>query len=133
MALPDRELQAAIAATRFGLGARPGEIAAARGDPQAFLLAQTRRMDASGPVRALPRERAEALQTFRQAQAAFLEATQRQDRKALDLRPELNTARSVLRDQIAADVLERAARGAKYSKIAGPSAIDLSAVQGLNL
>lgn len=35
-----RDLRAAIAATRFGLGARPGEIEAARGDPQGWLLAQ---------------------------------------------------------------------------------------------
>lgn len=33
-------LQAAIAVTRFGLGARPGEIAAATGDPQAWLSRQ---------------------------------------------------------------------------------------------
>lgn len=112
MALPDRDLQAAIAATRFGLGARPDEIAAAQGDPQGFLLAQTKRKAASGQIRALPLERAEALQNFRQAQAAFLKANRQQDRKARDLQPEVNAARTVLRDQIAADVLERAARGA---------------------
>ncbi|MEO0982976.1 MAG: DUF1800 family protein [Pseudomonadota bacterium] len=33
-------MRAAIAATRFGLGARPGEIAAASGDPEAWLGAQ---------------------------------------------------------------------------------------------
>jgi uncharacterized protein (DUF1800 family) len=38
----DKDLRAAIAVTRFGLGAAPGEIAAARSDPQAFLAAQIR-------------------------------------------------------------------------------------------
>ncbi|HEY1752183.1 MAG TPA: DUF1800 family protein [Caulobacteraceae bacterium] len=38
----DRDLAAAIAATRFGLGAWPGEILTARDDPQAWLLAQIR-------------------------------------------------------------------------------------------
>ncbi|MDZ4322421.1 MAG: DUF1800 family protein, partial [Phenylobacterium sp.] len=112
MALPDRDLQAAIAATRFGLGARPGEIDAVRADPQGFLLAQTTSRPVPDPIRALPVARAEALQAFRQAQAAFLKANRQQDRKAVDLRPELSAARTVLRDQIAADVLERAARGA---------------------
>ncbi len=38
----DRDLAAAIASTRFGLGARPGEIAAARTDPRGFLAQQIR-------------------------------------------------------------------------------------------
>ena len=38
----DRDLAAAIAATRFGLGAKPGEILYARDDPDAWLLAQIR-------------------------------------------------------------------------------------------
>jgi uncharacterized protein (DUF1800 family) len=38
----DRNLAAAIAVTRFGLGAKPGEILAARNDPEAWLLAQVR-------------------------------------------------------------------------------------------
>ena len=36
----DRDLAAAIAATRFGLGAKPGEILLASDDPQAWLLAR---------------------------------------------------------------------------------------------
>lgn len=112
MAPPDRDLQAAIAATRFGLGARPGEIAAARTDPQGFLLAQTRPARPGVPARALPLERVEALQSFRQAQSAFQEANRRQDRKAQDLRAEVGTTRAALRDQIAADVLQRAVLGA---------------------
>src|ERR1700748_3127198 len=43
MALPSQsDLEAAIATTRFGLGARPGEIEAAAADPRAFLKAQIR-------------------------------------------------------------------------------------------
>jgi uncharacterized protein (DUF1800 family) len=40
MTRPDLSLQAAIAAGRFGLGARPGEIDAAQADPQGWLIAQ---------------------------------------------------------------------------------------------
>ncbi|HVN00887.1 MAG TPA: DUF1800 family protein [Caulobacteraceae bacterium] len=38
----DRNLAAAIAVTRFGLGAKPGEILVAKDDPQAWLIAQIR-------------------------------------------------------------------------------------------
>lgn len=44
------DLDAAIAASRFGLGARAGEIAAARGDPRGFLKAQVRRTGAEIPA-----------------------------------------------------------------------------------
>ena len=40
---------AAIAVTRFGLGARPGEIDAAKVDPQGFLIGQIRREGADIP------------------------------------------------------------------------------------
>ena len=42
MSLPDTKTQAAIAANRFGLGARDGEIREAAGDPRGWLLAQLR-------------------------------------------------------------------------------------------
>ncbi|MCW5759861.1 MAG: DUF1800 domain-containing protein, partial [Phenylobacterium sp.] len=42
MAGNPRELDAAIAVTRFGLGAKAGEIAAASGDPRGWLKAQIR-------------------------------------------------------------------------------------------
>lgn len=74
MALPDRDLQAAIAATRFGLGARPGEIAAARSDPQGFLADQIR---PEGAEPALPEPdltvaRADQLKTFFDSRSAFV-------------------------------------------------------------
>ena len=40
--ITDRTAQAAIAANRFGLGARPGELGSAAGDPRGWLLAQLR-------------------------------------------------------------------------------------------
>jgi uncharacterized protein (DUF1800 family) len=43
------DLDAAVAATRFGLGARPGEIAAARGDPRGRLKAQIVKSGADQP------------------------------------------------------------------------------------
>lgn len=50
MALPNQiDLDAAIAVTRFGLGARPGEIEAARADPKGFLKAQIRADGADQP------------------------------------------------------------------------------------
>src|SRR5947209_20267490 len=50
MALPSQiDLQAAIAVTRFGLGARPGELEAASADPKAFLRAQIRPEGADQP------------------------------------------------------------------------------------
>jgi uncharacterized protein (DUF1800 family) len=50
MTLPaPSDLDAAIAATRFGLGARPGEIEAARADPRGFLKAQIRAEGADQP------------------------------------------------------------------------------------
>ena len=50
MTLADQDLRAAIAATRFGLGAKPGEIAEARRDPQGWLREQIRREGADQPA-----------------------------------------------------------------------------------
>jgi uncharacterized protein (DUF1800 family) len=46
---PSKDMQAAIAVTRFGLGARPGELAQARQDPHGFLKSQIRRSGADQP------------------------------------------------------------------------------------
>jgi uncharacterized protein (DUF1800 family) len=45
----DPDMKAAIAVTRFGLGAKPGEIAQARSDPRGFLKSQIRRAGADQP------------------------------------------------------------------------------------
>jgi len=50
MTIDTRSLNAAIAVTRFGLGARPGEIEAASRDPHGWLKAQIRREGADQPV-----------------------------------------------------------------------------------
>ncbi|HEX4709999.1 DUF1800 domain-containing protein [Phenylobacterium sp.] len=49
MALADQDMRAAIAVTRFGLGAKPGELGEARKDPQGFLKSQIRRSGADQP------------------------------------------------------------------------------------
>ena len=49
LSLPSKDLMAAVAVTRFGLGARPGEIEAARGDSQGWLAAQVRHQGADLP------------------------------------------------------------------------------------
>jgi uncharacterized protein (DUF1800 family) len=54
LALPDKDLMAAIAVTRFGLGALPGELDAARANPQGFLKDQIRKEGADQPPGNLP-------------------------------------------------------------------------------
>ncbi|HEY2356069.1 MAG TPA: DUF1800 family protein, partial [Phenylobacterium sp.] len=49
MALADQDMRAAIAVTRFGLGAKPGELNEARRDPKGFLTSQIRRSGADQP------------------------------------------------------------------------------------
>jgi len=62
------DLEAAIAATRFGLGARPGEIAAATSDPRGFLKAQIRPKGADQPPGEFPSV-AESLAGYAEFQA----------------------------------------------------------------
>jgi uncharacterized protein (DUF1800 family) len=69
VALPDKDTMAAIAVTRFGLGARPGELEAAKNDPKAWLKAQITRGPADQPPGDLPNS-AEAMIAYREAQAA---------------------------------------------------------------
>ncbi|HEY2661982.1 MAG TPA: DUF1800 family protein [Caulobacteraceae bacterium] len=66
-------LRAAIAVTRFGLGARPGELADATLDPQTWLKAQIRREGADQPAGALPdsRDRLMALVAYRDEVKTF--------------------------------------------------------------
>lgn len=63
--MPDRALGAAIAVTRFGLGAKPGEIArVAGGDPKAWLTAQIRTEGAPNPSSDLPSGQARLARFF---------------------------------------------------------------------
>jgi uncharacterized protein (DUF1800 family) len=70
LALPDKTMMAAIAVTRFGLGARPGELDAARSDPQGFLKSQIRKEGADQPPGPLPSS-SERLADFREYQAVL--------------------------------------------------------------
>ncbi|HZZ30370.1 MAG TPA: DUF1800 family protein [Phenylobacterium sp.] len=67
MALVDQDMKAAIAVTRFGLGARPGEIDQARRDPQGFLKSQIRRSGADQPAGPSPTS-AQRMAEFREYQ-----------------------------------------------------------------
>ena len=110
MAAPDKDLQAAIAVTRFGLGARPGELRQARSDPQAYLAAQIRSVPL--PEDRLPPSRAQALARFGEARAAALKASREHRADAQDLRGEVNELRRGLRDEILGDINARAALAA---------------------
>ena len=107
MSLPSNDMMAAIAATRFGLGARPGEIAAAQGDPQGFLTAQIRPQGADQP-QANPETSAQRLAEYRDYQ------DQRRDARA-DGQPKsdpVKDAQKMLREQTGVDFLARAQLGA---------------------
>ncbi len=61
----DTALNASIAATRFGMGARPGEIALATSDPQGWLQAQIRPEGADAYPGMTKEEAGQAIQNFR--------------------------------------------------------------------
>ena len=65
----DKDLAASIAATRFGLGARPGEIDAARADPRGWLTSQIRPAGADA-IRADMPASSERLSQYREVQEA---------------------------------------------------------------
>ncbi len=69
----DKDLMGAIAANRLGLGARPGEIAAARSDPQGWLVGQIRPSGADPIDPAMPGS-AERFGEYRADQQARREA-----------------------------------------------------------
>lgn len=109
LSLPSKDMMAAIAATRFGLGARPGEIDAAKADPRGFLLDQIRRDGAD-----LPQDggepSADRFQQMRQAQEQRRQARQKKDGEA-DPKADaqaLMDAQRQLREKVGADFLARA-------------------------
>jgi uncharacterized protein (DUF1800 family) len=78
-----KDMAAAIAVTRFGLGAKPGELAEASQDPRGFLKAQIRRSGAdqpSGPVMTSRERMGEFRDYQRERRQVRLE-------KAADVRP----------------------------------------------
>ncbi len=103
----DPRLEAAIATTRFGLGARPGELAAVQADPQGWLRAQITPAGADLPrdARGQPLPSAqEDYQAFLASRAAEKAAGTDQDARHAAVQP--------LHDAIDAEVLARAQLGA---------------------
>jgi uncharacterized protein (DUF1800 family) len=101
------DLKAAIAATRFGLGARPGEIELARHDPQGWLAVQIRpegadlpQANGGGPLLSTP----DCYQAF----LAYREAIQAAGKDEMARK----AARQPLDDALAQEVLARAWLGA---------------------
>ena len=107
MSLPSNDMMAAIAATRFGLGARPGEIAAAGSDPRGFLIAQIRPEGADQPQgdgETSAQRLAELVDYRMQRQAAKTDGDPKAD--------PVKDAQKLLRDQAGGDFLARAQLGA---------------------
>ena len=112
MALADNELKAAIAVTRFGLGARPGELDNARRDPAGFLKAQIRREGADQLEGASPStgERMGAFRDYQQdrrAERMERAAYKPGDPAAPAARDPVKVAAKLLRDDIGQDFQAR--------------------------
>ena len=116
MTLADQDMRAAIAVTRFGLGAKPGEIAEARRDPTGFLRGQIRREGADlppGAAEATSRQRLSEFREYQQEQrSARLQRTAMapDDAKpgdgkaeAMDARDPVKIVGRMLRQDIGAD------------------------------
>jgi uncharacterized protein (DUF1800 family) len=114
MAAPDRDLKAAIAVTRFGLGARPGEIAEAAHDPIGWLKAQVRREGAELPVAASPEPTAQRiadLREFQQQRRVLKQAAADNGAQPADRDP-VKAAQRMLRQDTQGDFLARVQLGA---------------------
>jgi len=98
----DLDLKAAIAATRFGLGARTGEIRQARSDPQGYLTAQIRPEGADQPQADAPGS-AERFGEFREYQEQRKQARADGDPKS----DPVKMAARMLRDDTGVDYLAR--------------------------
>ncbi|MDB5466100.1 MAG: hypothetical protein JWQ46_862, partial [Phenylobacterium sp.] len=121
MTTGDRDLQAAIAVTRFGLGARPGEIAEASRDPQGWLRAQIRREVADQPQTngETTRERLIAVREYQQDRRAMRQDAQAQApagqpaaQPAGQDRDPVKFAQRLLREDTGTDFLARVQLGA---------------------
>jgi uncharacterized protein (DUF1800 family) len=99
----DRDLKASIAVTRFGLGAKPGEIDRARADPAGFLKAQIRAEGADQPPEQLESS-AERIVDLRQFQTLRRDARRDGDPKT----DPVKQAQVMLRDSTGEEFLARA-------------------------
>lgn len=107
MSLPSKDMMAALAVTRFGLGARPGDIADARRDPRGSLLDQIDPLGADQP-QANADTSAQRFVAMRAYQELRREAKDDGDPKTVAVQQ----ANRALRDKAAADFLARARLGA---------------------
>jgi uncharacterized protein (DUF1800 family) len=99
----DRNLAAAIAVTRFGLGAKPGEILTAKDDPEAWLLAQVRPGVGADQPQSGAASSAERVTQFREYQK------QRQAAKAAgEIFDPVKFARKLILDDAGVDFVARA-------------------------
>jgi len=100
-----RDLDAAIAATRFGLGAKAGEIAAAGRDPRGYLKSQIRREGAETfPTGS--ETSSQRLAEFREYRRERVTAERSGKGKGQDADP-VSMARQFIRQNAAGDVLAR--------------------------
>ena len=120
------DLQAAIAVTRFGVGARPGEMELVQHDPRGWLLSQIRREGADQPDGSLLDSRA-SLADFRQLRADVRDLKQEaavvqvnaspgaasgSEAAAETIRAKRRMDYQPLREQIATEMLARTRLGA---------------------
>jgi uncharacterized protein (DUF1800 family) len=101
----DPDLKASIAVTRFGLGARPGQIAAARADPVAYLKAQIQPSGADQPAGQFETS-AESLVDLRQLQMNRRQAKMSGDPDAAD---PVKQAQKIIRQGAGQEFVARAA------------------------
>jgi len=107
LASPSDSLHAAIAVTRFGLGARPGELAAVARDPRGWLLDQIRAGGADQP-QAAPESAAKRLQDFRVYRMDRREARRAEAGETPPDRDPVRIAARMIREGPAVDFLARA-------------------------
>lgn len=107
MSLPSKDMMAALAVTRFGLGARPGDIAGARRDPRGALIDQIDGRGADQP-QDNPETSAQRFLAMRAYQELRREARDDGDPRTVAVQQ----ANKALRDKAAADFLARARLGA---------------------
>ncbi len=123
--LADAATQAAIAANRFGFGARPGELAAARSDPRGWLLEQLQSPYSAPPELDGLRPGAQILGAFLQARAA--RAAARKAAKADPAAP-VNVAANDVRDVLLPHYLAQAGARSRIT-LASPASFRERLVQ----
>jgi uncharacterized protein (DUF1800 family) len=101
------DLAAAIAATRFGLGAKPGEIAKALPDAQSFLIDQIRPVGGADQPQAKPESSTDRILGLRQYAMERREAASSADPKA----DPVKAAFQMIHDETGADFIARVQLG----------------------